>query len=80
MQLPPRLSGRADCFAITFDSETETVVFLANSGEVLLCATQAWEEAVDSGIFSDSSVEGLELSADAENLLATLDRLGVDLG
>lgn len=79
-QLAPRLSGRADCLAVTFDSEAETVLLLPNSGEVLLCATQAWEEVVNSGIFSNSSAEGLELSADAENLLATLDRLGIDLG
>lgn len=78
--MTPRLSGRKDCKGITFAGEAETVVFLTNSGEVLICCTEVWIEVVESGIFENKLDDKFTFSADAENLLATLDRLGIDLG
>lgn len=76
----PCIDGRSDCVASSFDGDSESVVLLPNSGEVLVCSTSAWNEVVGSGILSKSIAENFVFSADAENLLATLDRMGIDLG
>lgn len=75
----PRIDGCSDCVASSFEGESESVVLLPNSGEVLVCSTEAWNEVIESGILSKSIDENYVFSADAENLLATLDRMGIDL-
>jgi len=73
------IGGREDCVAVSFPSEAETVVFLPNSGEVLLCSTESWKEISTSGVLDSNTPYLPDFSADAENVLATLERLGINL-
>jgi hypothetical protein len=75
------LSGNDECAGVVFQEEEEALVFLPHSGEVLICSAEAWLEASKSGFLGKfHQITSPSLSQDAEALLATLDRLGVDLG
>lgn len=75
------LSGNNECAGVVFQEQEDALVFLPHSGEVLVCSANAWLEASQSGLFqSTHQLNTPELSQDAEALLATLERFGVNLG
>ena len=81
LALAPGITGSDDCVGCQFAGERETVLYLPHSGEVLLCAADAWQEVGASRILDDPAAAALhEFSPNAESLLATLAYLGIDLG
>jgi hypothetical protein len=75
------LSGNRECAGVVFQEQEDALVFLPYSGEVVVCSAKAWLEACQSGVFENThQLNSPELSRDTEALLATLDRLGVNLG
>lgn len=75
------LSWNGECAGVVFPGQADALVFLPHSGDVLVCSANAWLEASQSGFLeSTHQLDTPELSEDAEALLATLERLGVNLG
>jgi hypothetical protein len=75
----PKLFFVGNCMTVSYENEHESVLVLPSSGEVLICNTDAWNEVVESRILEGVPSDGFPFSIDAENLLATLDRMGVEL-
>lgn len=71
-------SGIDDCIGAIFDGEQEAVVFIPTSGDILLCAADAWRN-LSSSLSRGTASSDQDISPESQPLLATLRHLGVSV-